>query len=410
MATRPGTRLRAHERVISPSLSAEVLAEARVAEVLGSTFAWFLSPIRLAAKAEDLRLLRRQGRIDVGLVVVAVVLSALARNADGQGRVLDAFALFRQLGGAHVTKEGFRKRMKQSAPLLRALLDERLQQLATTTWPALRGRLAHFTDLLIPDGTIFKLATAFAGVLPGSGSAAALKLHAVYSVRAQAATTIEFTAGREHDNPHFTPAWVHGALYLWDLGFNDYSRVIDAIDAEAHLIQRLKDSGNPVVTAWYDSTGSRHPLVHADGTAMRLNDAVAQGGPLEHQPVLDLDATLTDARHRQATVRLVCVPFQGTDAWYLTTLSREHFTPYDIAELYGCRWDVELLFKDWQGGARLDEVQSVRHLDTLRACVYGSLLASLLARDVALAAEDPHPAISQPIQIALPAVPTAFSP
>src|SRR6266542_3241111 len=100
MATRPGSRPRAHERVPVASPPSEAVAEARVADVLGKTFTWFLSPIRLAAKAEDLRLLERQGRIDVGLVVVAVILSALARNADGQGRVLDAFALFRQLGGA----------------------------------------------------------------------------------------------------------------------------------------------------------------------------------------------------------------------------------------------------------------------------------------------------------------------
>ena len=66
----------------------------------------------------------------------------------------------------------------------------------------------------------------------------------------------------------------------------------------------------------------------------------------------------------------------------------EHFTPFDVAEIYAARWEVELLFKDWQGGCRIDEVARLSNLDTLRAITYGGLLAHLLSREVTRAAND----------------------
>ena len=65
LARRPAAPAAAQE---PPARNAEEVAVARVAEALGDQFAWFLSPIRLQARAEDLRLIERVGKIDVGLV------------------------------------------------------------------------------------------------------------------------------------------------------------------------------------------------------------------------------------------------------------------------------------------------------------------------------------------------------
>ena len=105
---------------------------------------------------------------------------------------------------------------------------------------------------------------------------------------------------------------------------------------------------------------------------------------------------LRDASGRTGVMRVVCVPFEGRDRYYLTTLPRTHFTPHDVAELYGVRWEVELYLKDLQGGARADEVTRLRNLDSLRAVVYASLLAQILSGEVTRAAnkageEDPAP-------------------
>jgi hypothetical protein len=239
-------------------------------------------------------------------------------------------------------------------------------------------------------------------------------------VRAAGPVDIAFTDGRAHDSPHFTPTWVAGALYLWDLGYNDYARVLDARAADAHVLQRLKHGADPKVLAWYAPDGTRHALDAGSGRRhVRLNEACEFYAELRAQPVLDLDVELRDARGRTGVLRVVCVPFEGRDRYYLTSLPRAHFTPHDVAELYAVRWEVELYLKDVQGGTRADEVTRLTHLDSLRAVVYAALLAQTLSRDVTRAAnaeppaepaDDPAPPQTAP-QTAAPATSAAaFSP
>jgi len=364
-------------------------AEERIAKALTQRFAWFLDPVRLNAIAEDLRVLERQRDLNLGIVVISVILSALSRSSDSEGRVRDAFAVYRQIDTeTTVSDEAFRKALGRTAVVLLHLLKQWMREVDTEFANApLRGRLAFFKDLLITDSTSFKLARAMVAALPGSGSSAAFKLHAIYSVCTQTAVSVEATAGREHDSPHFQPKWIPGALYLWDLGYNDYARAVACQLAGSFFAQRLKDKANPRVLAYYDEQG-RHAVSRGErGALPRLDDVLASSPELLHGGVLDLDVVV-EGRSADAVLRVVCVPTQGQDRYYLTNLPREHFTPFDVAEIYAARWDVELLFKDWQGGCRIDEVARLSNLDTLRAITYGGLLAHLLSREVTRAAND----------------------
>jgi IS4 transposase len=113
---------------------------------------------------------------------------------------------------------------------------------------------------------------------------------------------------------------------------------------------------------------------------LRLLDACASG-VLDAQRVLDLDVRIQDESGRSAIARVVCVPF-GEDRYYLTTLSREIFTPHDIAELYRVRWEVERMFRGWRGALRLDEVVRLSHPRSIVAAVTASLLAATLGQDI----------------------------
>ena len=392
------THRRSRQPPVRAKRDTQALQEAavgRVAAVLGDRFAWFLSPVRIKAIAEDLRVLRRQRDLDLGIVVVSVILSAYSRSSDVEGRVRDAFAIYREIDTAiDVVDEAFRKAMMRSADVLLHLLQERTLELAPLEGrPALRGRLSFFKDLVSTDSTSFKLARALAAGLPGSGSPAALKLHGIYSERAQIATRVEATEGSAHDSPHFHPDWLAGALYLWDLGYNDYARVVEAHLAGAFFVQRLKDKANLRMLAWYDSQGARHLVPRGPRGALPLmNEVLAETEALHHGGTLDLDLVL-DGKTAEGypvacVLRVVRVPTEGGDRFYLTDLPRAHFSPCDVAEIYGARWEIELLYKDWQGGCRLDEVTRLSNLDTLRAVIYGGLLAHLLSREIAQAAND----------------------
>jgi len=384
----------------SDTVTQQRAAEERVANALGSRFAWFLAPVRINAIAEDLRAVERVRDLDLGIVVIAVILSAFSRSTDTEGRVRDAFAVYRQIHTSiDVVDEAFRKAMGRSADVLLHLLGQWMGELTKAdAWAPLRGRLAFFNDLRMTDSTSFKLTRALVAALPGSGSVAALKLHAVYSVRAQAAVSVEATAGREHDSPHFHPAWIAGALYLWDLGYNDYLRVLAAHLAGAYLVQRLKDKANLRTLAWYDAQGRRHTVARGSrGALPKLNDVLAMTSALHDGATMDLDVVI-EGEGVEGVLRVVCVPAEGQDRYYLTNLPREHFSRCDIAELYAARWEVELLFKDWQGGCRIDEVARLSNLNTLRAVIYGGLLAHLLSREVARAANPPEEPPNEPAE------------
>ena len=158
----PPVRAKSHNRALHEA------AVGRVSAVLSDRFAWFLSPVRIKAIAEDLRVLRRQRDLDLGIVVVSVILSAFSRSSDVEGRVRDAFAIYREIDSTiDVVDEAFRKAMKRSADVLLHLLQERTRELEKLAGrPPLRGRLSFFKDLVSTDATSFKLARALAAGLP----------------------------------------------------------------------------------------------------------------------------------------------------------------------------------------------------------------------------------------------------
>lgn len=357
----------------------------RLAALIETSALELLDPERLAARAEDLRIKERDRVHHIGLIVAAMVLSALQRSTDTDGRLLDAQRTYEQLGGTASSKNSFRNNVRQAVPLMQDALKRRLSAMqAATNNTEMRGRLQRFSDVLIPDGCAFKLAAALSNVYAGTSQPAELKLHAVYSVRAGGATSVKMARGSEHDSDGFWPtAWEKNALYIWDLGFVNNERFVDAVKNGAHVLQRLKDSMNPVVLASYGPTGTRRELHDGQGKPLNLHDACAFGH-VHKQTVLDLDVEIHDDKGRAVAARVVCVPFGGQDRYYLTTLPRAIFSAHDVAELYRVRWEVELFFRGWRGAMRLDEVRRLSNPSSLAAAVLASLLAAILAQEITM--------------------------
>lgn len=371
-------------RPLRPECAPDPLRDRLACHVEDATLA-LLDPDRIEGLAEDMRVIERKRVHNGGLVVCAFVLSAFERSTDTEGRLLDARLTYQALGGPESGKTSFRNMAHKMLPVMRRLLRRRLRQLADRTdCPELRGRLNAFADVLVPDGCAFKLANALSGVYHGTGQPAELKLHAVYSVRAASAISVETSAGSVHDSDGFWPKrWESGALYIWDLGYNNHARFIDAFEAGAVVLQRLKDGANPIALASYGPTGNRRELVLDDGSAVELEWALSCG--LVHkQRVLDLDVQIEDPARRKMIARVVCVPFDGEDRYYLTTLPRDVFSPHDVAEIYRVRWEVELFFRNWKGAVRLDQVRHLSHPKSLDVAVTSSMLAALLSRDISV--------------------------
>ena len=350
--------------------------EVQLTKVVEESALGLLDADRIEAIAYDSGAFIYKRVVHPGVLGCALVLSSLMRQTDTSGRWLDAQSVYVDLGGAEMSRTSFRDAARRMKPTLTVLLRRRLAQLAADTdRHELRGRLEAFADVIIPDGCAFKLASVLSGVHPGTGNPAELKLHAVYSVRTGMVSTTT-TAGRVHDNDGFWPKWERGALYIWDLGYNDMKRFIDAMDAGAHVLQRLKTTGNPKALARIDADGTRH----TEGMPATLAQACELFSPPTGE--LDFEVEIKDADGRRRKARVVCVPYAGEDRYYLTTLPREVFTPSDCAELYRVRWEVELFFRNWHGALRMDDVHRLRHPVSLEVAILSSLLAACLSREV----------------------------
>lgn len=384
---------------------AEVVADPireLLAAAVEQTAVELLDPERILALAEDMRVAHRKRVHHAGLIIDSLILSALQRSTDTEGRWLDAQRTYEMLGGTRSGATSFRNQVRKLVPVMHRLLRRRLSKLAARAKDeVLRGRLESFRDVLIPDACAFKIAKALSGVYAGTGTEAELKLHAVYSVGAGGCIAVERSAGSMHDSDGLHPArWEAGALYIWDLGYNSYERIVDAVSARAHILQRLKDGANPIALASYGPSGTRRELVREDGKPLRLTEACAFGW-VHHQRILDLDVRINDDRGRSVIMRVVCVPFGGDDRYYLTTLPRSIFTPHDVAEAYRTRWEIERFFRGFRGALRLDEVRRLENAKSLDAAVTASLLAAALAHDLTLIVNDlqERQAAAEPVAI-----------
>ena len=102
-------------------------------------------------------------------------------------------------------------------------------------------------DVLIPDGCAFNVAKVLSGLYSGTGTGteADLELHAVYGLSVGGCVSVERSAGSVHDSNGLHPAqWEAGTLYIWVLGYNSYERMVEAVRARAHVLQRLEKGAN----------------------------------------------------------------------------------------------------------------------------------------------------------------------
>jgi putative transposase len=66
---------------------------------------------------------------------------------------------------------------------------------------------------------------------------------------------------------------------------------------------------------------------------------------------------------------------------YITNLSREEFLPADLATIYRCRWEVELLLRELKTQYELDEFNTTKQ-HIVEILLYAALLSLVVSRDL----------------------------
>jgi IS4 transposase len=179
-------------------------------------------------------------------------------------------------------------------------------------------------------------------------------------------------------------AMAPGTLTLFDLGYLDVARFVEAIERGADFLTRLKTNHNPVISRVHIGNGDR---IKARG--MRLDEALQQEVLLDDAGALDMDVRL-EADGKCVTARVVAeLAPDGEFHWYLTSVDRAVLSIDDVVEAYRLRWYVELFFKQMKSGAGLDTIQASRP-GAVAALVYAKVVALCLARLLELSLEEQH--------------------
>ncbi|RKH11253.1 IS4 family transposase [Corallococcus sp. AB030] len=342
--------------------------------------------LRALVSAEDileaarrLGALQRQRKVDL----VALVESTVAAVTPMPGTQTTAFANYIALTGQKLSPSAFFERFNHAfGQLMREVASRAVQAVREAVgedkpFNELGALLDEFTDVQVADSTCQLLQRLAADWAPSTSEArpAAFKWHALVSLKDELPVADGVTPQRTQDTRALPDeALSPGTLTFMDLGYTDTGRFLDAIEAGAHFLVRLKAQHDPKVLRVHVGKGER---VRARG--MRLTDALLQGVLKEEGGVIDVDVQL-EKHGRTACARVVAVEGpEGERRWYLTTVGRDVLTAHEVAEAYRLRWRVELLFKALKSGVGLSALRATRPGAVL-SLVYAKVIALALSR------------------------------
>jgi Transposase DDE domain len=342
--------------------------------------------------ARDVRFIRQPRKLTGSSFAQALVLTWLG---DAEAR-LGTFVAELASADVSLSCQALDKRFNEDAVnFLRALLGRALRY----TFRGQRPRLAvldRFVAVQLDDTTTISLPACLAdhwqgcgGRLPGNG-AAALKIAVSWDLLSGALTHVSIHDARTHDRACQPPPGecVPGTLRLADLGYFALGQLAAWAQRGVYWLSRLM-AGTCVQYAgrWWAQDellaahGPRRPGGRRE-LAVRIgrHAAVSARLLLERVPAEVADQRRADlvetARVKGQTVSAERLALAD---WTLlvTNVEPERLTVAEALAVYRCRWQIELLFKQWKSDGGLASSRSAKPQRILCE-VYAKLIAQLL--------------------------------
>jgi putative transposase len=313
--------------------------------------------------------IERQRKLDLGMLVRAMVISAGTPGGAYQADVLRSY-----LEGEvpPVARSAFYRWFDEPLERFMAALAERAVAYARAQQVDLSGPLCGVKDWYIVDSTTVRVRDALREEFPGTGEYAAIKVHKVLSVGCGAPVRYHFSPAREHDSRHLSidESW-RGYGLLADLGYASIERLRAC---EAHgvpFVIRLKDNWKPKVD--YIARGQ---VTQTFFPGTNLDTLLAEDILMRDGRAIDADVHVGGDKH-PLPLRLIGVHTPKGYCFFLTNLP-PRIGPRQVADLYRVRWEVELSIRLDKSVHRLDEVDAERPC-SLKTLLHASLIASTIA-------------------------------
>ena len=356
---------------LPPTLLQDTLLELYPSEAL----------IRLA---EESGFVRRYRKLDPVAFFWAVVLEAgvyLQRSLDQLRNVYNQ----KSAKPIHSYSSFYDRFTPELVEFLRLGVAHGLSQLKAAPGNRLSPKLATFEDILIQDSTIVRLSASLMTHFPATRASqptAGAKIATLVSVRANGPKRVELMPESVSERDTLKPgSWVKNSVLLFDLGFYKHQAFARIAENGGFYLTRLQTPVDPVFV--------RSLRVHRGRAIALEGKSWKEILPRLHREVLDAEVEIAFSRrayngHRRGDVlkaRLVAVWNEETRKYhtYLTNLSPEVLSAEEVAELYGCRWEVELVFKELKSQYALDRVNTTNK-SVAEALIWASLLTLVVSR------------------------------
>jgi putative transposase len=313
--------------------------------------------------------IERQRKLDLGMLVRAMVISAGTPGGAYQADILRSYLEFEV---PRVARSAFYRWFDEPRERFMAALAARALAYARAQQVDLSGILGGVKDWYIVDSTTITVRDALREEFPGTGAYAALKVHKVLSVGCGAPVQYHFSPAREHDSRHLTidESW-RGCGLLADLAYASLARLRACNTYGVRFVIRLKDNWKPKVDYLARGQVTREFFPGTD-----LEVLLEEGILVLDGRALDADVHVGGAKH-SLHLRLVGIKTPKGYCFFLTNLP-PRLGPRQVADLYRVRWEVELSIKVDKSVHRLDQIDAERPC-SVKTLLHASLLASIIA-------------------------------
>ena len=368
---RTSDRARTAVRGPPPTLLQDTLLELYPSEVL----------TRLA---EESGFIRRYRKVDPVAFFWAVTLEAgvyLQRSLDQLRHVYNE----RAAKPLHSYASFYDRFTPELVEFLHLCVAHGLSQLKSAPGNRLSPKLASFEDILIQDSTIVRLSASLMTHYPAvraNHPTAGAKVATLVSVRANGPKRVELMPESVSERDTLKPGpWVKGSILLFDLGFYKHQAFARIAENRGFYLTRLQSPVNPTIVRAL--LAHRGRAIDLEGKSWKELESRLQ------REVLDAEVEVAFSRRAYAgrrrgdvlTARLVAVWNEETRKHhtYRTNISPEVLSAEEVAELYGCRWEIELVFKELKSQYALDRVNTTNR-SVAEALIWASLLTLVVSR------------------------------
>lgn len=337
----------------------------------------------VTARGRESRHCRRLRDVTPQRLVCALVEALGASRVE---TIADVLRTFNAQTGLRTQYKAFYNRLAQPEfpRFMQQIYQDILRNLSVNILrPAADGKLAHFKDVVVQDGSSFAVHDALARTFGGRFTTirpAAVELHAFLSVFHDQVIDVAVAPDKEAER-QFLPAadTLTGKLLLADRGYQslDYWAAVQAADG-CFLMRGTTDLNPRIRTA----RGRRGPLPRFAGR--RLQDVI-RALP-RHRLDLDVEWDRPGGQTLRLRLVLIWTRPERTYTILVTNVARGILTARQVTELYRLRWQIELVFKEWKSYANLHAFTSANPA-IVEGLIWASLCAAALKRSLAHVAQ-----------------------